>query len=169
MKRNHWLIGAAILAGCCGTISTLGRLAEAADAVQNEPSLTAGSVAPVLSGEKWLKGAPVKSFERGRVYVVEFWATWCKPCIASVPHLTELQQKYPNITVIGVAASEQSSRPNMDDRLSKVESFVAKQGTGMNYSVVYDGSGSTSGRTNAVRALNYFKLCFLAILPGALA
>lgn len=142
MLKNRFALGAVILA-CAGSglTSTQTRVF-AADAANENATLVAGSIAPPIFADKWVKGAPVKTFERGRVYVVEFWATWCNPCIASVPHLTELQKKYPNITIIGVAASEQPTRSNLDDRLSKVENFVTKQGTGMNYTVAYDGAGA---------------------------
>ena len=43
------------------------------------PSLTLGDAAPPLQVREWLKGTPVQKFEKGRVYVVEFWATWCRP------------------------------------------------------------------------------------------
>jgi thiol-disulfide isomerase/thioredoxin len=54
-------------------------------------SLTGRDPAPPLKVSKWLKGEEVKRFEPGKVYVVEFWATWCGPCIAFMPHLAELQ------------------------------------------------------------------------------
>ena len=61
--------------------------------------LTVGSKAPALEIEHWIQDGngffkPVKDFEKGKVYVVEFWATWCGPCVASMPHLAELQNKY---------------------------------------------------------------------------
>ena len=65
-----------------------------------EPTLVVGSVAPDLNVESWLsKGngdrfPEVTKFEAGKVYIVEFWATWCPPCVASMPHLSELQEKY---------------------------------------------------------------------------
>ena len=65
----------------------------------DEPDLGIGSKAPALDIEHWLQdgnGAfkPVKEFQDGKVYVVEFWATWCGPCIMSMPHLAELQTRY---------------------------------------------------------------------------
>src|SRR6266568_1760611 len=57
-------------------------------------SLKPGDLAPALTVTKWLQGRPVPKFEPGGVYVVEFWATWCGPCIAFMPHLAELQARY---------------------------------------------------------------------------
>lgn len=140
MLNRSLLVGAGLLIALCGTLSH-SQAVEAAENNESAPAFTVGSPAPRISVDRWLKGAPVYTFERGRVYVVEFWATWCTPCIASVPHLTDLQKKYPNITVIGVTASEQPSRPNFDDRLTKAEEFVRKQGANMDYTVAYDGAG----------------------------
>jgi len=65
----------------------------------NEDALTIGSIAPELDIEHWVsngegKFKPVTAFRPGSVYIVEFWATWCGPCIQSMPHLVELQEKY---------------------------------------------------------------------------
>lgn len=42
----------------------------------------------------WELGDPITEWEDGTVYVVDFWATWCGPCIAAMPHLIELQDQY---------------------------------------------------------------------------
>lgn len=102
-------------------------------------TLKAGDVAPSLSIEQWLKGSPVNDFERGKVYVVEFWATWCPPCVANIPHLNSIQAKYPNVVVIGVAGSERRPAEGQPDtRIEKLNDFIAKRGDGMNYRVAYD-------------------------------
>jgi thiol-disulfide isomerase/thioredoxin len=105
-------------------------------------TLKVGSKAPALKVEKWLKGSEVKGFDAGKVYVVEFWATWCPPCRKSIPHLTEIQKshKADGLTVIGITSSERKDKDGTDNREKKARDFVTQQGDQMNYTVGYDGS-----------------------------
>ncbi len=108
-------------------------------AEQNASSskLKVGDLAPALSTGEWLKGEPVKRFEKGTVYLVEFWATWCGPCVKSIPHLTELQKKYPKLVIIGQNCSER------DQSIAK--GFVDKQGASMDYRVALDDTSKEPG------------------------
>jgi thiol-disulfide isomerase/thioredoxin len=91
--------------------------------------LRIGDPAPKLEVKFFVKGEPVKAFEPGKNYVVEFWATWCGPCIVSIPHLTELQKKYPDVTFIGVS---------IEAKYDLVKPFVDKKGEAMSYRVAVD-------------------------------
>lgn len=103
-------------------------------------TLKVGDAAPELKVDKWVKGDEVKSFESGKVYAVEFWATWCPPCVKSIPHLTKLQKKHKDdgLTIIGVAASERQKAKGQDTRLDNLQNFVKGKGDQMNYAVAYD-------------------------------
>jgi len=101
--------------------------------------LAVGSKAPALAADKWIKGEPVSKFEPGTVYVIEFWATWCGPCIKAIPHLNDLQKKYGDkVVVIGVAGAEKKPKSGADTRFDKVKKFVDGKGAAMDYRVVYD-------------------------------
>lgn len=77
------------------------------------PALEIGSKAPSLDIEHWIQDGngffkPVTDFEKGKVYVIEFWATWCGPCIMSMPHLAELQEHYRGQGVQIVSVSDET-------------------------------------------------------------
>lgn len=58
------------------------------------PTLKIGDPAPEIKVEAWVRGTPVTKFEKGNVYVLDFWATWCGGCIASFPHISAIANKY---------------------------------------------------------------------------
>jgi len=43
---------------------------------------------------------------RGRVVLVNFWATWCAPCVAELPSLLQLHRDMPNLVIIAVSVDE---------------------------------------------------------------
>lgn len=55
-----------------------------------------GQPAPAISAKEWinLKAQPTLESLRGKVVLLEFWATWCGPCVEGIPHLNELARKY---------------------------------------------------------------------------
>ena len=109
-------------------------VALAADAV----TLHIGDPAPALATGKWIKGTAVEKLNKGTIYVVEFWATWCPPCRESIPHLSKLQQEYPEIVFIGQDCWEHNA--------ADVEPFVKEMGDKMNYRVVMDEPAGERGK-----------------------
>jgi thiol-disulfide isomerase/thioredoxin len=102
-------------------------------------TLTPGSPAPKLSTKKWIKGKPFTSFAAGRTYVIEFWATWCGPCLRTIPHVTALAKKRPDVTFLGVSIWE-------DNNNMQVENFAKKLGDKVQYSIAYGGNRDAMSR-----------------------
>ncbi len=104
------------------------------DTLQLKP----GDSAPPLAVDKWIKGTPAPSFEQGKPYVIEFWATWCSPCVASMPHLSRMQTEHRDdgLTIIGVTRGDSSNT------LESVEKMVEEKGAGMGYTVAWDEKGA---------------------------
>jgi thiol-disulfide isomerase/thioredoxin len=82
---------------------------------------------PALSMQD-LEGRTITSDDlRGKVVLVNFWATWCGPCRAEIPDLVKLQDRYPDhLQIIGVSADE--------GPVQVVEDFATEYG--INYPIV---------------------------------
>jgi len=80
---------------------------------------------------------------KGQVVLVDFWATWCPPCISSIPLLEELFQEYKDkgVQVLGV---------DMDDDVTEVAPFAKE--LGMTYPVLLGGQ-SDVGQLYRISAL----------------
>jgi thiol-disulfide isomerase/thioredoxin len=79
----------------------------------------AGKPAPLHFTLKDMNGADVQlaSF-KGKVILVNFWATWCGPCKAEIPSLVELQQQYgKDLVILGVS---------VDDPVEKMRPYAAQ-------------------------------------------
>ena len=64
-----------------------------------------GKDAAPLAVEAWVNGKPLTDADlKGKVVVLDFWAVWCGPCIATFPHLREWQEKYgeKGLVIIGL-------------------------------------------------------------------
>ena len=66
--------------------------------------LKAGVQAPNFTAEKWGGGDLKLSDYRGKVVVVDFWATWCGPCMASMPHIETVNKAVAgqDVVVLGI-------------------------------------------------------------------
>ena len=128
-------------------------------------TLKPGDAAPPLQVETWVKGEPVKAFEKGKVYVVEFWATWCGPCIAGMPHLSQVQSEFKDkgVTIIGVTSVDQNNT------LEKVRTMVADKGDTMGYTVAWDTERKTNAAYMEAAGQGGIPCCFLVDKEGKLA
>lgn len=129
MRMNFTSFGRGVLGTALGFVLASTHLGHAADL---------GDPAAPLNIASWPKGSPVDLAEvKGKkVVVVEFWATWCGPCKASIPHLTEVQKKFKDKDVIVVGVS--------DEKSEVVQPFVDKMGDKMDYTVALDNGRKTS-------------------------
>jgi len=88
-----------------------------------------------------IAGGKIKAADlKGKVSVIDFWATWCEPCIAEIPKFNQLHEQYPNVQVIGIVimSPHDSIKPKVEQ-------------TGLKYTVlvgdddVADGFGGLIG------------------------
>jgi thiol-disulfide isomerase/thioredoxin len=89
-----------------------------------------GELAPEIKIKSWVTNNPpdLRSLD-GKVRVLDFWATWCGPCVANIPHLVKLYGKYKPMGVEFVALSQ-------DKSADKVRKLVREKK--MNYLVAID-------------------------------
>src|SRR5690606_9944965 len=76
-----------------------------------------------------LDGREVDSAQfKGKVVVVDFWATWCGPCIAEIPGYIDMQKKYGDqgLVIVGISVDQKSA--------TEVKEFAASKG--INYTIV---------------------------------
>ncbi len=107
MKRIVTITSLVVLAGIVAFSVFLGTRMPVSDATEaNSPLL--GKFAPsfsgtTLSGSHWSLRA-----ERGDVVVVNFWASWCSPCVQEAPNLTTFawQERHAHVAVVGVVFND---------------------------------------------------------------
>jgi thiol-disulfide isomerase/thioredoxin len=110
------LLGTLVLSAGCGGDDD----ETTSDAKATAGSGAVGERAPDVRLAR-LDGSPLELGDlRGKAVLVDFWATWCGPCIRALPHLMELDEQYEDLVVVGIAMDTQGK--------AVVAPFVEKRG-----------------------------------------
>ncbi|MCB9848861.1 MAG: redoxin domain-containing protein [Phycisphaeraceae bacterium] len=134
-------------------------------AIASAGVLSIGDKAPDLGKDvSWIKGESVTEFEKGHIYVLDFWATWCGPCVKAIPHMDEIAEKHEadGVTVIGVAIW-----PN--DRMTPTAEYVEQRGDDMSYTICADIDGATAEKFMKATGSDGIPTCMIINREGLLA
>tara|TARA_Y100001960_G_C14699119_1_gene840613 strand:+ start:92 stop:592 length:501 start_codon:yes stop_codon:yes gene_type:complete len=87
-----------------------------------------GKSAPKLILTQWLNTKAGKAPDvKGKIVILDFWATWCGPCIASIPKTNKLRKKYADkgVVIIGICASRGGEKMKRTSEQHGIEYPVA--------------------------------------------
>ncbi len=101
-------------------------------AFQSEPGFAAnedefvGTQGPAFHAEEWISSQPEME---GKYLLVDFWATWCGPCLRAIPHMNELHATFKDkLTVVGLSREPRSKVESMSSPTMDYYSAIDTQG-----------------------------------------
>jgi thiol-disulfide isomerase/thioredoxin len=108
---------------------TMARVQSSIDRAKRLAALVGKDATP-LEAEAWVNGTPLTAADlKGKVVLLDFWAVWCGPCIATFPHLREWQEKYADkgLVIVGLTnyynfawddAAGRATRPQGEEKVA---------------------------------------------------
>ena len=107
--------------------------------------LFVGDPAPKLEIQRFIRGEPVREFQRGKTYVVAFWCGGFGTLenLISIQHLTALQKKYKDVIFLGVSS---------DEILKAATLLVAKTAGKMEFRVAIEAFSGGKGKMTSAMA-----------------
>ena len=127
---------------------------------QASPKAVAGTSSPIAVADVNLTVGDEKTLaamiekQKGKVVFVDYWATWCPPCVEYFPHTVELSDKYRErgLATIGVTFDTL-------DETDKVRAFLAEKGARFeNLISQYDGAGTEANTAFEIDQVPHFRL-----------
>ncbi len=151
------VIGITLVAGCTPS-PNLGRTSAG--------GLAVGDQAPAIQIQQLVHGPTLDAETISEVQVIEFWATWCGPCLSGMPHLSDLQETYGDkVTIVGITSEDSST----------VDSFLASSaGNGrtwadvVRYRMAIDDNGATGAAYMRAAGMNSIPTAFIVGKDGVL-
>lgn len=135
MNVLRWLLALGVLAGFCFS---------AGPAQEKKVTIT-----PVKY--EGLKQEILK--HRGKVVVVDFWATWCPPCVKSFPHFIDLHTQYANKGLVVISVSLNDT--NDPDQVERAQAFLIKRNSPMR-NLILDEPGDFWQKKFASKSLPFY-------------
>jgi thiol-disulfide isomerase/thioredoxin len=113
MKMRKALLALCALSSLIGSAQTYAQTS--GNKAETVPLLEVGALAPDFVS-KDLAGKEVRiSDSHNKIVVLDFWATWCGPCKASLPHTAEVAKRYKDQGVVVLANCTSDTRANFDE------------------------------------------------------
>jgi len=156
---RSFALGAVLLAG--GLALSIPAPAHAQEAASS-PTLKVGDAAPAIAVSSWWADKKLDTLQKNRVYLVDFWASWCPPCRESFPDLAKMKAKYGSEGLEVVAIS-------IDDNPDDAATFLTGQGGKFDFFVGMDKDKASWNTWGHAAGRNSIPTTFLVDASGKIA